>query len=474
MHVGTGTRKRAAKAGGVAKKTTAMQPPTESPAVLSPAPSPSERPGGRQHHKLKGWQVVLTYGLLVVAITLVHVGLANIGFGRYMELWGYEKLRSYISPPSEPIPITLVDLSRVPKQAIDRPAGADRVNATNRAVLKQVITHLLTLKPKAIAVDVDMSPDEYGPIEGDEDLLQFCASAGKETKIFFVANRSLARSPDEWLGSPKFTFMAVHTLVAPEAHTQGIALDELEIPGQETMPPSLPRALAQSNGPQLKERDTNMEQLLFPVEQDFRFTSNGVPAHGYFVNEGMIDVLNGADSGDHLIQVSGTGDFQDQPELIQGRMILIGDAQDDADKLFLPGREERVPGLFFQAASTYTMAQSPLYVFKEWFVLVLNLVFATVTLLAVLGLRKLARKLLRLKQPLRKEFVSVVVALFAIFLTVGMGVALVAYSHVLWLDFILFAIVFAIHGTIERVVEHAFSRSFWKGEYKKMIFEGEA
>lgn len=157
-------------------------------------------------------------GLAATALLFVlKVSFERSLIGHRFEVQTYDFLQGLLSSSGTgKLPILVVDISNVP-------GGKD--GPTPRDVLKNIIEAIVDQRPRAIAVDVDFSPNERGWIKDDDpEFFDFCITMRQKRKIpiFLGIYRTRAESPDTWLGLNKYRDLAAVGL-AREGDTRRVS-----------------------------------------------------------------------------------------------------------------------------------------------------------------------------------------------------------------------------------------------------------
>ena len=164
---------------------------------------------------------------LVTGVVLTAV---MVGFGMWFETtppgqrlktWGYELLQDQLSRSSDAQdpPVQVVDTSDLPLVPVGRPGGRELV--TSRKPVEQLLREIVPYGPRAVGIDIDFSPDEYGnwiTLE-DYNFFQSCLQLEKEhtpVQIFLGVYRTQTARPDNWLKMREFKSLAASIFVPNE------------------------------------------------------------------------------------------------------------------------------------------------------------------------------------------------------------------------------------------------------------------
>jgi CHASE2 domain-containing sensor protein len=141
--------------------------------------------------------------------------------------------------------------------------------------------------------------------------------------------------------------------------------------------------------------------------------------------------------------------FREMKNKIKGRMILLGDAEPEADDLFMvPGVTGTVPGVFLHACAANTIANEPLYSLTLLGRIAIDVTLAVVILVLVkFSLWLLLRSKRDLAHPEHK--LDIVFTFVTIVLVLITSVVLVRQTRLLWTDFILVCAVLLVQLVVD-------------------------
>lgn len=411
---------------------------------------------------------------VIAAVVLIGTKLAieKTPFGQWAEAQTYGLLvRILPNFAKDGSPVQVLDISHLVGRV--SPDGK-RLEATDRKELFELLNAIAAQQPLAIGVDSDFSPTGErwtGRWVTDDDPMFFeqCKDLSARTKvpIYLGVYRTIREQPKAWLGVPAFKDMAAGLwLPRPDARRLPLefwAGSKQEVrasdhhneaqPGKQTEAglPSLGAALArralrgQARGPALVPRSYVDIEATRQVTVDL----DGIPLE---VKDAMVDYsLIDQIELEKLVKVT-PADVRKYGERLRGRVVLLGHALDDAgDKFRVPVGDADRNGIFLHAALASSLIAHPLYEFKHG----TRLLFDAVISIAIIGivamlLRK-GNKTGHDEHALEKRVLMGAVAVVLVF-----GIAFVAISRVVWLDFLLVVFFLLLHPAIETRIKALF------------------
>jgi CHASE2 domain-containing sensor protein len=139
-----------------------------------------------------------------------------------------------------------------------------------------------------------------------------------------------------------------------------------------------------------------------------------------------------------------------------GRVVLIGNASESAsDRFTVPGRSATVPGVYLHATAVYTLAREPLLEPTHQVRLVVDLAL-TALIIILVGVTR--RRLTKAGHGAEGEVVPWVYFGWTSLGLIPAGVALVYFTHVMWLDFVLVAAALLLHAPLEHLAQKRLER----------------
>jgi CHASE2 domain-containing sensor protein len=391
-------------------------------------------------------------------------------FGKEIELLGYNFLQLQLSPRR--LPVDIVDISDLePLDFID----GQIVRATPRDKLKGIIEAIADQQPRAIGVDIDLSPDDFGYVHPhDKEFFQFCKEIRKlrGVPLFLGINRTMIRPPNEWLGSATNRDMAA-SISAPQDSSRMIRFLKIE---DESMDDGIRRfwtcksmsaALAEAYGPQ----GFFIDKL---VSCDFleRFSQkplgSGLTAEEFLVDFSPIESIEPLRTIEPIVLRD-----RSQRKRFQGKVVLIGDAAQDkaTDNFLVPGRPQPYAGVFLHACATYTLIKAPLYLMTWKGRVGVDLLLSMSICLTILLIRLYYNN--RRPEEVAVARLEVSFTFLVVFVAMIGGVMFVRITRVVWDDFMLVLPALAFHPTIKRYLEWIWgqARQYAPVAFHKFLFK---
>ena len=328
--------------------------------------------------------------------------------------------------------------------------------------LQEIIAAIAEQKPRAIAIDVVLTPGSDDPASQDEaakvtpeqrqayvEFLDFCLKLKEDTRVpifISVGKNRTAGEPQAWLGQENYQELAAtaNTFKGDKTRLPIWIKAGPEAPKLFSLSASLSRSYTQ---PQLPEGiswalETTEEEL--PGAQ--RHPGATLEYADAPVNFSRFEAIR----HDTLSTVSRIS-INEAGEKFRRKMVLLGDAtlEKAVNVVEVPGQSGPVPGVYLHACGAYTFAREPLYEIKLTARLVLDV---CLSLLVFGGLARL-----RYQHPDEKE-TSHTRRPYAWFVYIG-GIALllaallfVYWLGLLWLDFLLVALAVWLQPTFDKLV----------------------
>src|SRR5918911_2432441 len=158
--------------------------------------------------KVRHFGGIIGYVIVGLLITLLLVQVKDLieqhPIGYRAKILAYEFLQGLLRSVDENrLPVVVADIGQMPGGKPDQP--------TSREELIKVVEALSDKKPRAIAIDIDFSPNERGWQHiNDPAFFDFCLKTKKEKNvpIFLGIYRTQREQPDTWLGLEKYKELA--------------------------------------------------------------------------------------------------------------------------------------------------------------------------------------------------------------------------------------------------------------------------
>jgi CHASE2 domain-containing sensor protein len=387
--------------------------------------------GGQR--KLMRSTLVIT---LLVAAGLITAKILLEDKLRYFEDKAYELIQwRLISRGTTTRPdILVIDTAQVPRQPFR--SGL----FTSRVKLREVIKSLTDLQARSIGIDVDFSPENGQFIDADDpNFFQFCLdhSSATHVPIFLGVYRTDIESAPSWLGDDRFLHLAAFI---------GIKKTDRAVYWKMSGGTDFPlRGLgAAMAGKRLKEMVAEENSLLsLFIRQtsiiQFRWLQR--------IREDVFHSIN----PEYL---------HAEREKITGRMILLGDANEDScgsdpalwkyrDCFSVISIHHPVKGVFLHACAASTIANNePLFEFTPTGRICADVILALLTIGAVAlvcALRE--REEPNSRYPEWKLNMMFTFMMILVVLLVSIG--LVGFIRLLWVDFILGCVVMLLQLIVD-------------------------
>jgi CHASE2 domain-containing sensor protein len=377
------------------------------------------------------------------------------------------------SRDSSDLPIAVVDISTLQPCPLRL---ADGSVLYPRQALEAAVTEVMNQKPAALAIDIDFSPGtdiRCPPLDTEElerdkelptDQLQFSERGGppffdfcldQERPIFLGVYRSQYASPDQWLGSPDYSGLAVTISLPNESGgEEGVTKEPDGVRRSmtrqithehETALDSLSFALSKHKPRQLSWTQRLLEQLpggTFPIIQTEEV------GQGFTLDKFLVDFSS-------LRRLEETklayrdGKLIPHGQDLKDKLVLMGntDTEEAVDKFIAPGDVKQVAGVFWHASAVDTLLRGILVQPTKKGELLLDILFFAPLTLLIFGLRMAYADKPDVHLPLHRiESIGTKIAPVVIFL---FGTYFVSATRLMWDGFLLVALVTALHPTIE-------------------------
>jgi CHASE2 domain-containing sensor protein len=385
----------------------------------------------------------IAIGLFTTLILLAGIlAFERTDLGYRVESYGYEVLQSYLPSfnPGEDMPVVVVDVGEL--------GGGREGHPTPRAKLEEVVGAIARQNPRAIALNMDFSPNEEGGWQNNDDweFLEFCLGLReKDVLVFAGVERGAESLPDEWLGDWRYKPLAAGMrFQSPNAHRVFLWVKPAESP--EALP-SISLALAESYRESLPKPPALLSPLLEKIE-DYKHETERRDGNEFtytkaFVNYSILETIEAAS----LAASSGVT-IEDNKWRFRDKLVIVGLIRGSEVKIPVPGRGTAVPGVLLQASATYTLAKSPLFEFTRGSRILLNLL-PQLACVAVLGFLRYRNRGNAAYDWHKQEWLAAVVTACLVF---AGGIILVRYLGVLWFDFLLVVIALLLHPLIKQKI----------------------
>jgi CHASE2 domain-containing sensor protein len=371
-----------------------------------------------------------------------------------LKSWAYRGLLRVLRTKSAKV--VIVDISDL------RPVDG----LTPRASLEELVLALQDACAKAVAIDIDFSPD-HNVFVGQTDPEVFERWRRSQAPVILGVERSAGGPPEAWLGKREFAALAGGIVVPYDA---GKLTEHSTLPGQypvliprlDANPrvekdgsslPTLAVALAATENKNLARtllrEDSLIDRFTDSIARQTLAGEDGPKIPQFAVDYSSADQLEASSilakwQQGHL---TGANDWS----TVEDKLVLVGDVRNPsaADRFPLPdGRT--TSGVVHHAAATTTLLTTPLRVFGPRTRAAANIVCVALVLTIILPLKKRRRNFWHSPKRIQKYLVRPVLKCLIIFgFTLTLSVAALHYIQVLWID----CLVMALGGVLDAFIE---------------------
>jgi hypothetical protein len=281
-------------------------------------------------------------------------------------------------PRSRPLPVVLVDISRIEKRPESRYPGESPLtnfirgkSFTDRRIIAELVRRVAGFGPRAVAIDIDLSPELDGtePPPYHFELLELCHRLGTNgVPVFCGVGRAAGFRPGAWLGVEEYRSNAALTL---------------RLPGNNSVMPSEIRHVSSGESLQAIGRKLADEYLRanpvprkmprlvkFLATAEREVAVEGVrnwKIQGFYVNYHFLGVLTNKSVGwipaeEIVASTPGTPEDHSLNSVFRGKVVIFGEARggETFDVACVPGGREPIPSVFLHGCATSTLISSPL------------------------------------------------------------------------------------------------------------------
>ncbi len=381
---------------------------------------------------------------VIVTVILVSVKLyiETLPIGHRVELLTYEFLNSQIPAfsPEVEMPVVVLDISQIP--------GGKSGTVTSRETLKEIINELINQKVRAIAIDIDFSPNDKGWIDKkDPQFFEFCLEQRqKGIPILLGVYRTAFQKPENWLGSDEFKDLAANIAI----DTNDTSRMPLWIQNkQEQKLFSLSSGLINAVNVKPKEPSSFIKFALEePDHSEIIDTKGEIKSSSLLTNYSKLEAIHS-----QSLSAISTNSIRDLGSKFQNKLVIIGDGKfgEATDTFNIPGRNEPIPGVYLHASAVYTQTIEPFFELKHNSKIIIDLSLGLIILIIITVIRwRNTDKNLDLEKK-QKRFIWI-----AIIFSLIIGVIAVRVLSILWLDFFLVIFALFLHPTVEKGIGKLF------------------
>jgi CHASE2 domain-containing sensor protein len=403
-------------------------------------------------------QSIRNYVLLGFAMTIILVGIKilieHTRVGHRLDLFTFEVLESTLSPfnPNEELPIVVLDISKIKENS---------GQIVDLVKLKDVISALSKEKPRAIGIDVVLTPEEDdAPSDANSrknrtqratdylDFLEYCFNLREQTgiPIFVSVGERTLDKPQEWLGRAKYKDLAVTTILNKADKTRVPIWIKADTGAERLL--SLSAAMARSYSKPIVP--TGLSWAIETTEEELPGTQRHLDENIEYadapVNYSKLEAIQ----QNKELTIS-SDSIREAGEKFHSKMVLLGDGTTEkaVDRFNIPGRDAVIPGVYVNACAAYTFAHEPLYELNLIVRMALDILLSLTLFASVAFVRLQHLQDKRTFNANRHQSAFTYVVVIFILVT---ALLLVYALGLLWLDFLLLAIVVWLHPTWEKIV----------------------
>lgn len=380
----------------------------------------------------------LIVGIIVVGILIfVKLYIETTSLGHKFEVATYEFLNTQIpsfSPEIE-MPVVVVDISEIP--------GGKPGQPTSRKILREIISELVNQKARAIAVDIDFSPNDMGWIDSkDPEFFEECLDYRRNgVPVLLGVGRTADEKPENWLGSEDFKDLAAFILIDITDTSRMPVWIQNE---KEEKLLSLSSGLVNSVDVKPKEPYSLLKPILEDSDHAEIIDQKGnLSIASRLINYSKIKVIMEG----YSLTATSKESIRDLKDKFQNKLVIIGDGNvgGAVDKFVIPGSIEAVPGVYLHASAVYTQSVEPFYELKHISKIVIDVFLGLFILIVITVIRwKDVSGNINLEKT-QKRFIW-----FAIAFCLILGIVAVRLLSILWLDFFLVVFALFLHPTVEK------------------------
>jgi CHASE2 domain-containing sensor protein len=367
--------------------------------------------------------------------------------GKLSEVWSFGFLQGFLNPfEKEGLDVVIVDAENLKPQD-------SGIVVTPRADLEKLIAAIAIWHPKAIAVDIDFGMKD-GDFRRPSDPTFFdnVLSIGKKQKvpIFLAVDKTLDGTSAGPLGLARWDVMAIGAH-SKDANGHPLAIPFWYIPAGYSKPlPNLAVAvaLAYLNGREVKAPPLGVQSLVNSIDIAQPADTSKL-AKGSWAGYSTVNYSKSAQLFNERIRVNRPFDYIPQ-DRVRDKIIIIGFAnpKQTMDRFHTTPLEDERAGVIFQGAAAYTLAVEPVYEFRPEIRVALDFLFSFA------GFLFFSHKI-KNKKPVTDAIIPFdqKIAFAAAFIVFFLGVVLVIYSRVLWLDFMVVVASLLLHPWLANILE---------------------
>jgi CHASE2 domain-containing sensor protein len=406
------------------------------------------------------FKFILLSFVITLLLCLGQVSLEHSGFWREYEVPAYRFLHNWVASDNyDPnyLPVVILDISKLE-------VSKEKGDVTPRDKLTQLLEAVLKQRPKAIAIDIDFSPNKDGMYVTDEDpkFFNYCLRVKKEGRvpIFLGVDEAKAELPQDWLGGARYKELAV-ALIVPEEDTRRIPL-WLKVGDTSEQLPTLSAALSNAYGKMPKRPPRWLAHIIEMDENRLPASEHSLEDEGFtyadmLVNYSKLDAIEKSKINLDVLPEFGNAFYLPHAENLSDRLVIIGDADKalHEDNFNIEGFSKPAPGVYLHASAVYTLTTQPIYEFSHAARLIIDVLISVILILSIAFIRY-RHRLSGDNYPWHKQQ-SRLTKIAAVIIPI-IGILLVRYLSILWLNFGLVGAALLLHPKVEKGLHHLIKR----------------
>lgn len=378
---------------------------------------------------------------LIISLLLGKLWFEKTTVGSAVESLGFAELQRHLIPAGlvQQPNVTLVDISGIRREKWE--LNGKSGECTPRAEILSILTALAEpkqpdAKPRVIAVDIDFSPFDTGPVHPDDS--KFFANVIELSKrshvpIFLGVDRQRFCAPEKWLGQGEFSKLAA-AIAIPEADDSRYYLRWARASEASHSLPSMALAIAG------KAEDAGHEDhsAWHHYVQTSQMRSGVEPPHEGVMNWALTNYAALSALKLDQMAASKSDTIYDNPQRFKGRAVILGDIQNfDGNDHFDIGllHPSDLPGVFLHACGSITAQTHPLLELTHHGRLVLDFLIAA-TLVGLITATRLRAALRSGSDVADSDRLFRRLTTLAIVICVVFAIGFIQQTHVMWTDFI--------------------------------------
>lgn len=392
------------------------------------------------------WTVLTVFALIVVKTAFEFTPLGEFAEDKaYTALLGRFSARGTTTRPD----VLVIDISGIPPVP-RKIRQTDMI--TPRQPIKDLISVLTELHPKAVGVDVDFSPDDELIDPDDPSFFQWCLDRSRQThvRISLGVLRSAVGGDKEWLADDRYMrlagFIGIENAPGWGDHWSDRATYWLVASNRQPLR-SMSAALAGMDVIELMHGNTRYSRLSWAMKPtsiiDF------AP---------LTRIKEDALYADLPIDANY---FRKQADKIRDRIVLLGDLRPencdpkhDNDCFYVTGIKTPVHGVLLHACATMTILRGkPISELTLAGRICIDLILAAVVLGCVYGAVWLRAQLRQPVGKLEHILKDVIFTFLVMIFVVVIALVCVGYTSILWTDFMVVTVVLFVQLIVDIITQ---------------------